>query len=372
MLGSFRFGGSERHVLELVRRLDRDRFKPSVAVNELRGDLQPLFEATGVPIHVLGVRRLLGVSTPARFRELLAFARRQGVRIVHGFNFHGGLYGALLVRRRTELRLVTSERGIIRDLKPHQRWARRFYHHRSARMLVNSEEVKANVAKASPLRAGWLEVIPNGIDTSWFAPEAVAPADLATLGLRGEGPVVGHVGRFRREKGQMFLLEALKEVASRLPSARFLLVGGGPDAERVAAHVAAPPLAGRTVVLDYQEDVRPFLRAMDVFVLPSRSEGMPNALLEAMSMGAACVATRVGGTRILLDEGRAGRLLDFGDLATLVEAITGLVRDASERRRLALAARGRAVERFSMDRMMQSYYEVYDEALGEGPRVARA
>jgi glycosyltransferase involved in cell wall biosynthesis len=191
------------------------------------------------------------------------------------------------------------------------------------------------------------------------------------VGLNEGGVLVGHIGRFREEKGQVFLLQALRSVAERSPNARFLVVGGGTDLERIEKAAAAPPLAGRVAILGYQEDVRPYLAAMDIFVLPSQSEGMPNALMEAMSMRRACVATRVGGTRELLDDGHAGPLVDYGDREALADRITELVEDAEKRRRFAFAARRRMEEVFSMERMMENYQSLYDEALASAAGARR-
>jgi glycosyltransferase involved in cell wall biosynthesis len=127
-------------------------------------------------------------------------------------------------------------------------------------------------------------------------------------------------------------------------------------------------LAGRVVVRGYQHDVRPYLAAMDIFVLPSRSEGMPNALMEAMSMGCACVTTRVGGTGELLDDGRAGVVVDYGDREALAARIVELVDDQEKRRLLGVLARKRMVDHFSMERWMDDYQNLYDDALAARAR----
>lgn len=363
VIGSFRYGGTERHVLELVRRLDRSKFVPVVGVVDPSGALETAFRESGVPIHVIGTMSLASPKGLRRLRALARFARSNGVRLVHGYNFHGNLYGALASFMAPDLRLVTSERGIVEGLRRRHHWARRFYHRRSRRMLVNSPAVGAYVTSLPTRGNGWLRVIPNGVDTAAFDPQAVIPISRKALGLPAEGPLVGHVGRFRFEKGQTFLLDGLRGVATKRPDACFLLAGGGPDEHDIRAAAACLPLAGRTAVLGYQEDVRPLLRAMDVFVLPSASEGMPNALLEAIAMGLACVATRVGGTAELLDDGRAGRLVDYGDVQALESAILGLLSHPEERARLRNAARDRAVESFSMEAQVTAYESVYAEAL---------
>jgi L-malate glycosyltransferase len=364
VIGSFRFGGSERHVLQLVRHLDPLRFRASLAVVNPGGELEPAFRETGIPIQVLGINRLLSPGALRSFREVGAFAASNNVRIVHGFNFHGNLYGAIIASPRSGRVLVTSERGIVENLRVHHQWARRYYHRRSRRMLVNSEEVRQYVQQIPDGRPGWLQVVHNGVDTTQVDRSRTTAVDRGVFGVPAECVLIGHVGRFREEKGQVFMLSAFREVAEQAPEARFLLVGGGPDSEILAAEIARPPLAGKATLLGYQEDVRPFLGGMDIFVLPSRTEGMPNALLEALAMAVPCVSTRVGGTEELLDGGRVGRLVDYGDRAALVRALLGLVRDRGERTRLGQASRRRAVEHFSMAAMIGTYQQAYADVLG--------
>ena len=363
IIGSFQFGGWERQLLEIVRRLDRARFYPIVAVLHRNGVLEAAFEETGVPIHTVGIRKLLLPDSLWRLRALARFAEAHGARVVHGFNLHANFYGAFICSPRSGRVLIASEGGIYVDLPAWQQWARRFVHRRSTRMLVNSMAVQRYVEEIPDPRPDWLRLIWNGVDTAWFDPSVTTPIDRHALGLANGDVLVGHIGRFREEKGQVFLLQALRLVAARRPGARFLVVGGGTDRPNVEREAAAAQLAGRISVLDFQEDVRPYLAAMDIFVLPSRSEGMPNALMEAMSMQRACIATRVGGTRELCDDGRAGVLVDYGDREALADRIIELVDDREERRRLALAARTRMIDLFSMERWMEDYQNLYDEAL---------
>jgi len=368
IIGSFQFGGWERQLLEIVRRLDRRRFYPVVAVLHRHGVLEKPFADSGVPIHTVGIRKLLFPDSWWRLRSLARFADAHGAQVVHGFNLHANFYGAFICPPRSGRALVASEGGVYVDLPAWQQWARGFVHRRSTRMIVNSLAVKRYVEEIPDPRPDWLNVIWNGVDTALFDRDRCPPAGRKELGLPEDGVLIGHIGRFREEKGQVFLLQALQLVAARRPQARFLIVGGGTDAARVEKEAAAPALAGRVVVRGYQHDVRPYLAAMDIFVLPSRSEGMPNALMEAMSMGCACVTTRVGGTGELLDDGRAGVVVDYGDREALAARIVELVDDQEKRRLLGVLARKRMVDHFSMERWMDDYQNLYDDALAARAR----
>jgi len=232
-------------------------------------------------------------------------------------------------------------------------------------MVVNSPAVRAYVSQIPDSRDRWLCEVSNGVDTDRFDPDAVAALDRRALGLQGRGPVIGHVGRFRWEKGQLFLLDALREVLDRRPETNVLLVGDGPDDLAIRERLDAPPFRGRACVVGFQHDVRPFLRSMDVFVLPSVREGMSNGLLEAMAMSLPCVATEVGGAAQMLDGGRLGRLVTYGGREQLVDALLELVDAEEVRARLGRLSRERVLSRYSMDGMVRQYESIYDSVIAE-------
>jgi len=365
VLGSYKFGGLEKRTLEMVRRLDRRRYRPLLAVMRPEGELKSSFEETGVPIHVFGLQGLISRSAPRQFRGLYRFARRHSARILHGSSFHGNFYAAFLALPGMGLKLVATEGGIRSELGGRHQVLRYLYHKISRRMVVNSPAVRAYVSQIPDSRDRWLCEVSNGVDTDRFDPDAVAALDRRALGLQGRGPVIGHVGRFRWEKGQLFLLDALREVLDRRPETNVLLVGDGPDDLAIRERLDAPPFRGRACVVGFQHDVRPFLRSMDVFVLPSVREGMSNGLLEAMAMSLPCVATEVGGAAQMLDGGRLGRLVTYGGREQLVDALLELVDAEEVRARLGRLSRERVLSRYSMDGMVRQYESIYDSVIAE-------
>ena len=212
IIGSFQFGGWERQLLEIVRRLDRRRFYPVVAVLHRHGVLEKPFADSGVPIHTVGIRKLLFPDSWWRLRSLARFADAHGAQVVHGFNLHANFYGAFICPPRSGRALVASEGGVYVDLPAWQQWARGFVHRRSTRMIVNSLAVKRYVEEIPDPRPDWLNVIWNGVDTALFDRDRCPPAGRKELGLPEDGVLIGHIGRFREEKGQVFLLHFLGRV----------------------------------------------------------------------------------------------------------------------------------------------------------------
>ena len=220
--------------------------------------------------------------------------------------------------------------------------------HRMREELINAGFDPAKIA-----------LIHNGVDTHHFAPHRETVGTAAT-GHPGVATVVT-VARLSAEKGIPVLLEAWRLVEERLPEARLLLVGDGPQRRDLQAQAGGLGLNGSARFVGEVSDVLPYLKASDVFVLPSRSEGMPNALLQAMAVSLPCIATNVGGIPELIEDGVNGWLVSAGDSRALAEKLLAVLRDAGERRRRGTMARQTVERHFSMDRMVERYLAVYHE-----------
>ena len=192
----------------------------------------------------------------------------------------------------------------------------------------------------------------------------------AALGLDATRPVVGTVGRLELRKGHDVLLAAMERLRGRRPAPQLVVVGDGPageDLRRLARSLGLGADARFTVTL---EDVRPVLAATDVFALPSREEGMSNALMEAMAASRPVVATDVGGTGEVLDRGRLGLLVPPDDAMALGDAIAGLLDDPSRAAALATAAHDVVCARWGARRMVTELEQFYAERLAARGRRA--
>ncbi|MGY1985333.1 glycosyltransferase family 4 protein [Blastococcus sp. SYSU DS0669] len=228
------------------------------------------------------------------------------------------------------------------------------------RLIAVSEGVRLTHERIG-VPADRLVTVPNGI-----APRGPAPGRAAArraLGLRPDHMVVMNVGRLLVQKGQRHLVAAMPALAARFPCLAVVIVGGGYLADALARQAAELGVADFLHLPGHRTDARMLLDAADVFILPSRQEGMPLAALEAMDAALPVVATDVIGTAEVVVSGVTGTLVPPEDPPALAEAIAELLADPALRQRYAQAGRRRYVELFTARRMAQDTLRVYEDVL---------
>lgn len=363
--GSLGPGGTELAVAALARGLAaRGRVVPRVVLLGRGGALGRALAGEGVAVDELGIDGPL--RTPAAFRRLLRLARivrRAAPAIVETFLFDADTYGMLAARLGRPRAVVTTRRAIKAHRPGHvaaYRWTDPLVH----RIVANSEAVRRFTLQAERLAPSRVVTIPNGVDLARFAGGDGAAAR-ARLGLAPDDLVVVSVGTIKPVKGQDVLLRALAPLFAGEPRLRWVAAGAlAPGSgEAFAAEVARRGLGQRVLLPGAVDDVPGLLQAADLFVLPSRSEGMSNALLEAMAAARAIVATDVGGNAECLDGGAAGRLVPPGDDAALGRAIAALLPDPAARARLGALARARAAAEYSLDALLSRTEALYEALL---------
>jgi glycosyltransferase involved in cell wall biosynthesis len=238
---------------------------------------------------------------------------------------------------------------------------------RADAFIANSREVREELVAAG-CPGGKIAHIPNGVDLSRFHPDPAARAadGRRRLGLP-DGPLVVFAGRLDPQKGLHTLVAAMRSPALAAAGAHLLLLGDGPQRADLAQAIERADLADRVLFRGVVEDVAPYLRAGDLFALPTLGEGMPNALLEAMATGLPCVASAVGGCRDVIVDGETGLLVPVEDATAFQAALEALVESAALRERLGAAARQAAVARFGLERMVDRYEACYRAAMAGAP-----
>jgi glycosyltransferase involved in cell wall biosynthesis len=202
----------------------------------------------------------------------------------------------------------------------------------------------------------------HGVDTSVFHPGVEA----ARLPWAGAPVVMGVVCALRREKGVAVLLKAFARVLRLQPDIRLLIVGDGPDLARLRALAGALELGDACRFEPAAQHVAQWLRAMDIFVLPSHSEALSNSLLEAMACGCCAVASSVGGNPELVEDGKNGFLFPAGDSDALAARLASLIGDEGTRDRVAENAVLAVRERFSRPAAARRMADIYLEFLERG------
>lgn len=215
-----------------------------------------------------------------------------------------------------------------------------------------------------------IHYIPNGVDIPDERDEAsraAARADLAeadaSLAIGESAPLVVYTGRLHAMKGLEYLVRAWPTVLARVPDARLWLVGDGPFRQEINELIGSLGLWGFVYLAGPFDDVEDFLRAADVFVLPSLEEGMSLAALEAMAGGLPVVATDIPANKAILEDNVTGRLVPPRDSDRLAAAILGLLEDGPAGEALGRAARQQASGRFSLDRTLDGHLQLFEQLL---------
>jgi len=306
--------------------------------------------------------------------RLASIMRKYRPHIVHTRNW-GALEAVPAARLAGVPVVVHSEHGYELDmfagLPMRRRLFRRAAYAMTDAIFAVTRELRDFHARQAWIRPDRMGVMYNGVDTERFAPcIQTRLAMRRELGLPEDSFVVGAVGRLVPIKDHQTLLKAATLLLAKGIDVRVLLVGSGPERERLQA-TAASALEGRACFADDSNRVPELLNAMDVFVLPSLNEGMSNTLLEAMACGLPVLATNVGGNPEIIEDNINGALFAPGDIAWPANKLQLLARDPALIHQLGTAARNRAIESFSLSRMLESYRSFYLE-LASRRQVAAA
>jgi glycosyltransferase involved in cell wall biosynthesis len=361
-------GGTEVVIVQLIRGLRGSEFTPVLGtVGE--GWLAQKAREAGAKVVLLDPRsRYDGWDFTAVLR-LAVLIWRQRIDLVHSFLFHMNVLGTLAARLSGRP-CMASLRSVHYDFATwYRRWAWRLVARCATAITAVSWQARDTLCVHTGIAAERVTVIPNGVDTDRFRPGPKRGL-LQSAGVPFDALVIGTVGRLDPVKGHRYLLEAAAEVVKAHPQCHFVLVGsdGNPEGKALRVQASRLSLDGRVHLLGERSDVPQLLREMDIFVLPSVSEGMSNALLEAMAARLPCVATAVGGNPETL--GDAGLLVPPSDATCLGDALAKLLSDRELRRSLAQAARRRTLEDFSLRQSTERHLDLYAYSLRSTRRAS--
>lgn len=352
-------GGCERDLTKLAVHIDRSKFEPHVGCFRPHGIRAGELKQNGIPIVHVPVRSFRSGSTVKGARVMGDYMRRNGIRVVQAFDVPTSIFCAP-VCRLNGIPVLISQLS-YRSLAPRsQRLLLHIADRTATGIVVNCRAMERHVVEDEGFDPGAVYLCYNGIDTDVFRPGARSkPAILQDADL-----VIGIVCALRPEKDLLTLLEAFSQVDGGSLRLKLLFVGSGPMLPVLEQRSAELRVADRCVFQPATPDVAAWLRAMDIFVLPSVSEAFSNALMEAMACECAVVASRVGGNPELVLNGETGLLFDPRDAEGLAVQMHLLIADARLRNSLARNASRFVLERFSVSTYARRMEEVYSEVLG--------
>jgi glycosyltransferase involved in cell wall biosynthesis len=300
--------------------------------------------------------------SPRLARDLAAILRRHRVSVVHSHEFTmacGGAWASRLVGRP---HVITMHGGRYYAERIRRRVALRAAVAVSGGLVAVSQPLAAQLGRDLWIRRRRIATIANCVR---FTP-AVASTLRDELALADDEPLAVAVGNLYPVKGHRHLVDAVARLTPTHPRLHLAIAGRGDLAAALDQQARAVGLETRVHILGLRHDIANVLAAGDVFVLPSLSEGLPVALLEAMFAARPIVASAVGDVPVALAHGAAGLLVPPGDPVALAEAMHRLLAQPLEARRLGSSAQVRATSEYGLDRMVQRYAELYGRLLANG------
>lgn len=373
---SLEIGGMEKLVYDMVKRIDKRIISPFVCCLDKPGyygchlyDLGEELQRNGYQVYTLP--RKPGIDWGV-IQQLRIMIRQKKVDIVHAQQYTPYCYGVMaslynmLRLSRNSPKLIYTSHGI-----PYP------YKRRMKRVVVNSvfslftqeivtisEDTKSNIVKYENFPAHKIKVVYNGIDLSQFSKKVDRVAKKQSLELTPDYKVIGIVARLDPVKNHTLLLRAFKRVLHELPETYLLIVGDGPEKKRLESLAELFGISGQALFLGARNDVPELLHIFDVSVLSSFSEGMSVTLLEAMGAGIPIVATNVGGNPEVVKDQETGYLVPNNNDQEMAAALIKLLQDEEARRKMGKAGQQRAHTIFSVDRMVNTYTNLYLKVVG--------
>jgi glycosyltransferase involved in cell wall biosynthesis len=356
--------GTETQLLALIRNLDRSRVEPSLVLLDGTDDLSQALEPSDCPVLRLGVKKLLGRGAVRAANRLRAFWRAERPDVLQAYFLDSAYFGVPLARWCGIPHVLRVRNNLGYWLTPKHRFMNRLLRPFVDLTLTNTDAGKSALVERDGLAADRIAVLENGVDTKRFnrflLPDTTKPR------VR-----VGCVANLRSVKNVDGLMRAAKISLDRHPHLRFEVVGEGDDRSRLEKLNAELGLGDRFVLKGSMADVAGFLRTVEIAVLPSHSEGMSNALLEAMSAGRAVIATDVGANPRLVQHGKSGLIVPTGNDAAIADAIDHYLEVPLRAAAYGAAARTRVEREFSRAAATRRFEDFYEQLVNATQTVVQ-
>ena len=350
--------GAGRVFLNIVSKINQERFNVIPCV--VRGQEKEGWDAQGLRIKCLG----RGKFNPLVLGDFLKLLRAEKIDLVHLHQYSCSIIGRVAAMARG-IPCIIHGHGLDYTYSWYQQIPDWLLAKATDRAIVVSNVVRDIYVKKRKIEPDKLVVMPNGIVLESFNPSSAQRTEALKqhLGLRSDHAVVGTVTRLREEKGNRYLLEAAAKVLEVLPKTYFLIVGDGPmldDLKQRSRHLG---IHHKVIFAGYQPDVAGMLSLFSIKVIASITEGHPLALLEAMAVGKAVVATDVGGIKEILKDGQVGLLVPPQDPKTMADKIVYLLRHETERVRFGARAYQES-RQYSLDGYVRNLETLYEAVAG--------
>ena len=352
---SRQWGGQEQRILCEAVELSKRGWRVIVAC---RPDSRILGRAGQMGIETRKVNMHSGFS-PRAFLNLIWLIYREKVDIVNTHSSKDSWLASLAARLITRSKLIRTRHVSIPIPKHPLNIVYRLPH----RIITCGETIRQAMIRDNRLEPGKIVSIPTGVDLRRFDFSLDGSAVREEFGISPDIPLVGTVGIVRSEKGHFYLIKAVQRVLEVKPEMKLLIVGNEPKGDTLRRQIKELGLEKQIIMAGLRDDIPRILAALNVFVLPSLREGVPQGIAQALAMKKAVVATAVGGVLELIENETTGILVPPRDVEALSEGIVELLDDKEKAKRLGENGRRLIEEKFSLETMVEKIESLYHELL---------
>jgi len=340
-------GGAERLLVDIVKNLDRDNFSASVICLKRFGFWGMELKKQGTPLFLAGWGKFFWLFG---FLNLVKILKKEKPDIVHTHLFGADVFGILAARLAGVKVIIATEHNLNYQEGFLKRFIKSWTMGFAQKIVAVSEAVRNYAVSSGRIPKEKIEIIYNGVELEKFL-------NAERKYEKKNEIIVGSIGRLTEQKGFDFLIEAgalLKD-----EKINFFIAGEGKDRKKLEKQIKKGNLGDKIKLLGWQKDTKEFFDSLDIFVLPSRWEGFGIAILEAGLAGLPVIASKVDGIKEIIQDNADGLLFEKGNVRELAEKINYLAGNPEEREKLAVNLRNKVKEKFSIEKIVREYENLY-------------
>jgi glycosyltransferase involved in cell wall biosynthesis len=311
-----------------------------------------------VKAYCVGMKSKFDIMAIRRLSDIIKESRAD---VLHTYLFHANILGRIIGRINRVPVIISSERCLDLERRGFNNLLNNLTLRWCSKIVVVSDSVGKMLMARDKVPCSRIVRIYSGIEFSNYDLNIDKDSNRKELGLKSDDVVIGTIGRLRPEKGHEYLIKAIAEVLRKFPEVRLLIAGDGAEENKLKCLSDKMGIKDKVIFTGFRNDIPEILSILDLFVLPSIEEGLPMAVLEAMASGRGIVATRIGGTEELIQDGVTGVLVPPKDVHALAGAIYGLLKEHDKINRFGMLAREAAKNNFSINNMLKNYERLYEE-----------
>ncbi len=369
-------GGMKEHLCDLVANLDRERFNILVACPPDSAVAQEV-AALGIEVIPVDLKGEISLRSDLKvIRQLVAILKERRIDLLHAHSSKAGLVGRVAaILAGTPAIVFTVHNFIFYDnlsslKKRLYAIAEKVLAYPTNTIITVSNALRDGIIKTEGINPEKIVTIYNGIDIHPFE-ETIDRDGVRQILKLGPGPVIGTVARLAPQKGICYLVEAAARVVKEYPEAQFLIAGDGPLLPELEQQAADLGVKDNIRFLGYWEDIAQLFVVMDIFVLPSVTEGLGLTVLEALAAERPVIATNVGGLPEIVHLGQTGLLAQVKDPGDLAKQILYLLNNPGEAERMAVTGKALVKEKFALETMVRATTKVYLDCIHQSSVASR-